>query len=244
MPDGGTLTIAAENFTSDGSAAALHTAPAAGPHLVIRVSDTGTGIPEEMRERIFEPFFTTKEVGKGTGLGLSTALAIVKGHGGLLDFTTGAGTGTTFTLCLPATPAAAKPETPDAGRWPTGRQELVLVVDDESSILLVVQHTLVEFGYRVLTAPDGASAVAAYAERQGEIALVITDMMMPGMDGNATIRAIKQINPQARIVAATGLMTDERLLKATEAGAVAFLRKPYTAEVLLRTLHQVLGSPA
>ena len=241
MPDGGALRITAENFTSNGSAEALRLAPGAGPHILIRVHDTGSGISPEARERIFEPFFTTKETGKGTGLGLSTAIGIVKGHGGLLDFTSEPGRGTTFTLCLPAVPEAAKTVAPEQAMRPTGAQELVLVVDDEASIRLVLKQTLESFGYRVLTAPDGQAAVATYAERRDQISLVLTDMMMPGMDGNATIRELKKIDPHARIIAATGMVTDDYLSKATASGAVAFLRKPYTAEVLLRTFTQVLA---
>ena len=240
MPDGGHLRITAENFVSDGSPEALKTAPAAGPHVALRVSDTGTGIPAELHDRIFEPFFTTKEVGKGTGLGLSTAIGIVKGHAGLLDFVSEKNKGTTFTICLPALPAGAKGEMPEEAMRPVGGRELVLVVDDEPSVRLVMKQTLEDFGYRVITAADGAAAIATYGERGSEISVVVTDMMMPGLDGSATIRGLKQINPGARIVAATGMVTEERLGNAAEAGAIAFLRKPYTAEVLLRTLQQVL----
>ncbi len=245
MPNGGVLTIAAENAVSDGSVEALKTSPAAGPHLVLRVRDTGTGIPAEVQEKIFEPFFTTKEVGHGTGLGLSTAMAIVKGHEGLLDFETSPQTGTEFIVCLPALPEAAAQKKPEDALRPEGRQELVLLVDDEASVRLVVKQTLESFQYRVLTAADGATAVSIYKERRNEISLVLTDMMMPGMDGADTIAALKVINPNVRVVAASGLLTDERMLRATSAGAVAFLRKPFTAETMLRTLQQVLvGSEA
>ena len=239
MPDGGVLTIAAENVVSDGSVEALKTSRSAGPHLVLRVSDTGTGIPLEVQEKIFEPFFTTKEVGHGTGLGLSTAVAIVKGHEGMIDFETSA-KGTTFIVGLPALPHAAKLQTPEEALRPEGRQELVLLVDDEASVRLVVKQTLESFHYRVITAPDGATAVSLFKERRNEISLVLTDMMMPGMDGAETIAALKRIDPDVRVVAASGLMTDERMLRASAAGAVAFLRKPFSAESMLRTLRQVL----
>ena len=239
MPDGGVLTIEAANVVSDGSVEALKTSPAAGPHLVLRVRDTGTGIPTEVQERIFEPFFTTKEIGHGTGLGLSTAVAIVKGHAGLLDFETSS-KGTEFTLSLPAVPEAAAQKKPEDALRPEGRQELVLLVDDEASVRLVVKQTLESFQYRVITAPDGATAISLYKERRAEISLVLTDMMMPGMDGADTIAALKLIDPAVRVVAASGLMTDERMLRATSAGAVAFLRKPFSAETMLRTLRQVL----
>ncbi|MGB8169695.1 MAG: ATP-binding protein [Chthoniobacteraceae bacterium] len=240
MPDGGTLVIEAENFFCDGTAKTLKIAPAVGPHVLIRVSDTGTGIPAELREKIFEPFFTTKEVGKGTGLGLSTAAAIVKGHEGLLDVTSEPGLGTTFTLCLPALSSPAEVARPEIAMMPLGNKELVLLIDDEESIRLVIGQTLEGFGYRVITAADGRSAVATFAERQRDIAIVVTDMMMPGIDGVATIRALKAIDPNVRVIAATGLMTEERVLKASEAGASAFLRKPFSAEAMLRTIRQVL----
>ncbi|MEO7319161.1 MAG: response regulator, partial [Chthoniobacteraceae bacterium] len=239
MPDGGVLTIAAENVVCDGSVEALTTSPSAGPHLILRVSDTGTGIPLQVQEKIFEPFFTTKEVGHGTGLGLSTASTIVKGHEGMLDFETSP-KGTTFTVCMPALPQAAKQQKPEDALRPEGRQELVLLIDDEASVRLVVKQTLESFQYRVITAPDGATAVSLYQERRNEISLVLTDMMMPGMDGADTIAALKLINPDVRVVAASGLMTDERMLRASSAGAVAFLRKPFSAETMLRTLRQVL----
>ena len=240
MPVGGVLSISAKNVVSDGSAGALKVSPSAGPHLVFRVRDTGTGIPQEVQEKIFEPFFTTKEVGKGTGLGLSTSVAIVKGHGGMLDFETSP-KGTEFTLSLPALPKAAAQKKPEDALRPEGRQELVLLVDDEASVRLVVKQTLESFQYRVITAPDGATAISLFKERRDEISLVLTDMMMPGMDGADTIAALKVIDPGVRVVAASGLMTDERMLRATSAGAVAFLRKPFSAESMLRTLRQVLG---
>ena len=240
MPEGGKLSITTENFLCDGSAASLKRAPSAGCYIIIRVCDTGVGIPPEIIEKIFEPFFTTKEVGSGTGLGLSTVAAIVKGHEGVLDVSSEPGLGTTFSLCLPALAGAAEDAAKTTASLPTGRKEVVLLVDDEESIRLVIGQTLENFGYRVITATDGSSAIAIYAARRHEIAVVLTDMMMPGIDGNATIRGLKAIDPDVRIIAATGLTTDERVLKATEAGAVAFLRKPFSAESLLHTLSQVL----
>jgi two-component system, cell cycle sensor histidine kinase and response regulator CckA len=168
----------------------------------------------------------------------------VKGHGGMLDFESRRGLGTTFTVCLPAIPQALRSEASQDSMPPSGRQELILVVDDETSVRLVLKQTLEQFGYRVLTAADGAGAIATYSERKHEVSLVVTDMMMPGMDGSATIRALKAINPSARIIAASGMATDDRLLKASEAGAIAFLRKPYTAEMMLRTVSQVLTGAA
>ena len=207
---------------------------------MFRIRDTGTGIPPEAQERIFEPFFTTKDIGKGTGLGLSTALAIVRGHGGLLDFETGPDKGTVFAVGLPAVREEKSQEKPEDALRPAGKHELVLLVDDEASVRLVMKQTLESFQYRVLTAHDGATAVSLFKERRDEVSLVLTDMMMPGMDGPDTIAALRRIDPSVRIVAASGMATDDRILRASEAGAVAFLRKPFTAETMLRTLRQVL----
>ncbi len=242
MPNGGALRITAENGSEEGSAAQVMTRPIAGPHILIRISDNGMGIPEAIREKIFEPFFTTKEIGRGTGLGLSTVLAIVKGHRGVLEFDSEEGKGTVFSLYLPAVPAVQEEPESDRKARQMGQGETVLLVDDEPSVRLVVRQTLESLGYRVLSASDGSTAIGLYLERMEEIAVVLTDMVMPGMDGAATIRAIKDINPKARIVAASGMITEERVTQATEAGAVAFLRKPYTAHAMLDALHEALHS--
>ena len=240
MPEGGTLRIEAENFQSRGCAADLRTAPAVGPHVVIRVTDTGTGIPADVRDKIFEPFFTTKDIGQGTGLGLSTSIAIIKGHEGLIDCESEVGRGTTFTVCLPAFPAGEQVDSVEVATLPTGESELILLVDDDESIRLVIKQTLEFFGYRVIAVADGFAAIETFRRSRHDISIVITDMMMPGMDGAATIRGLKEIDEGVRIIAASGLMSDARALAAAEAGAVAFLPKPYSAKVLLRTVRQLL----
>jgi CheY-like chemotaxis protein len=238
------LTIVAENGSEHPGAEARMTSPIAGPHIVIRISDTGMGIPQHLRDKIFEPFFTTKEIGKGTGLGLSTAQAVVKGHRGLLELSSEEGKGTTFTVYLPAVPAVPEIKETEKKTRRRGEGETVLLVDDEPSVRMVVRQTLESSGYRVLTASDGASAVSVYAERAGEIALVLTDMMMPGMDGADAIRALKAINSKARIVAASGMMTEERMAKASASGAIGFLRKPYTLDAMLDALYEARFSGA
>jgi CheY-like chemotaxis protein len=241
MPDGGKLVIAAENYADTSPREELMTRSIAGPHVLFRISDTGTGIPAHIREKIFEPFFTTKELGKGTGLGLSTTLAIVKAHSGLLELETDEGRGTTFKLYFPAVPAMPHSEELGKSASCIGAGETILLVEDEPSVLLVTKQVLEGSGYRVLTAPDGAAAVAVYAERKNEIAVVFTDMMMPGLDGAATIRALKGINAKVRVLAASGMMTEERMAKASEAGATGFLRKPFTRDAMLEALQQVLA---
>ncbi len=239
MPDGGTLTIAAENVTLDASDAAVNIEATSGAYVLLRVEDSGTGIAPADLERIFDPFFTTKEVGAGTGLGLSTSLAIVRSHGGFLRVYSEPGAGTTFRVYLPALTNASGEATQTPAELHRGHGELVLVVDDEPSVRLITQRTLEAFGYRVAVAADGAEAVAIYARRGDEIAVVLTDMMMPVMDGAATIRVLRKMNPSVRIIAASGLMTHVRGT-GTALGIRHVLTKPYAAEALLTALHECL----
>ena len=241
MPDGGTLKLSAWNLMIDQHYVGLNSEGEPGPYIVIQVKDTGTGMPPEVIERIFEPFFTTKELGKGTGLGLSTSLGIIKSHHGFLHVDSVPGVGTKFLVYLPAQ-AAAAPAAPAAveNELPRGQGELVLVVDDEADVRQVVQQILEAFGYWVLLAADGIEATALYASRKDEIAVVVTDMMMPLMDGPATIQALMNLNPQVRIIAASGLSTSSNAAKAAKEGARHFIPKPYTTATLLQTLHTTL----
>jgi PAS domain S-box-containing protein len=242
MPDGGTLTLAAENITIDEQYAATSREALPGAYLCTTITDTGTGIPADKRDRIFEPFFTTKEMGKGTGLGLSTAHAIVKSHRGFITVDSETGKGSAFKIYLPTDPNLRSTIiAPHAvTEIPRGHGETILVVDDETPILATTQQTLESFGYRVMTAQDGAEAVAIYAQHRGTIAAVITDMVMPIMDGIATINALMRVNPQVLVIAASGLYSNGRVAKAAGAGVKHFLPKPYTAETLLVTLREVL----
>ncbi|HEY4988548.1 MAG TPA: ATP-binding protein, partial [Opitutaceae bacterium] len=245
MAHGGTLTLGATNVVVGAQFAATSRSAAAGNYVLIEVTDTGCGIPESVRERIFEPFFTTKEEGKGTGLGLATVQMVVKSHGGFLSLESEIDRGSTFRIYLPADPAfrpvdSVRPFQPDI---PRGRDELVLVVDDETSICEITQQTLESFGYRVIVARDGAAAVAIYAKRAPEISLVLIDMMMPIMDGAATIHVLRCINPAARIIAASGLELTCNIARATGAGVTDFLLKPFTADVLLQRVRNAIDRP-
>jgi len=239
MLDGGILSISAENFFIDETYVQMHTEAKVGSYLSIAVSDTGIGIPPEVLDRIFEPFFTTKEFGKGTGLGLSTALAIVKSHGGFINVYSEVGKGTMFRVYLPAIKTEMKNLEEQQHELPIGQGELVMVVEDEDSIREVTASTLEEYGYNVLTANDGADAVALYAQNKEKINVILMDMMMPVMDGYASIRAIRKINPGIKIIAVSGLAEKDKLKNAAE-NTDAFLPKPYTAERLLKTIHEVL----
>ncbi|HEY6189198.1 MAG TPA: PAS domain S-box protein [Pyrinomonadaceae bacterium] len=244
MPAGGALTIRAENATLDENYARMHLEAKAGKYVMITIADTGIGMTPDVTGRIFDPFFTTKEMGKGTGLGLSTALTIVKSHGGLLNVYSEPGKGSQFTIYLPALEMPGEEQTVDVKPdLPVGHGELILVVDDEESIRLITKGTLETFGYKVLTASDGTEAVALYAENKDQIRVVLTDMMMPFMDGPATIRALQRLDPQVKIIAASGLPASDKSAEALSAGVKIFLPKPYTAEKLLKALAELL-SPA
>jgi PAS domain S-box-containing protein len=244
MPEGGSIAIKAENISLDENYARMHIEAKAGRFVMISVADTGPGMTTEIQSRIFEPFFTTKEMTKGTGLGLSTALTIVKSHGGFINVYSELHKGSHFVVYLPALDTPGSVDSAVARTdLPLGRGELILVVDDEESIREITRGTLETFGYRVLTASDGTEALALYADKKNEIAVVLTDMVMPFMDGPATIRALQRMNPKVRIIAASGLGTGHRAGEGALDGVSVFLNKPYTAERLLKTLADVLRNP-
>ena len=238
MPDGGRLTITAQNVTLDETAAQVNIEAHAGKYVLFEVKDTGTGMSPKIVNRIFDPFFTTKEVGKGTGLGLSTALSIVKSHGGFINTYSEPNRGTRFSVYLPVNENEnSESETATQNLpFPTGDGELILIVDDEKHIRQVTSATLEKYGYQTLTASDGAEALAIYKQNAEKIRLVLTDMAMPVMDGATLISALQQLDPQPKIISASGLTSGHK----TEINADAFLTKPFTAEKLLKTLAEIL----
>jgi CheY-like chemotaxis protein len=240
MPSGGKLEVQAENSVIDEAYTRLHLDAKPGRFVALHVVDSGSGIAPGDLDRIFDPFFTTKEVGHGTGLGLSTALGIVKSHGGFIDVDSEVGKGTKISVFLPADFTSAAEGAPAAPALPRGRGQTVLVIDDEAPIRQIAKTTLEAHGYQVLTAADGAEAVGLYVQRNGDIGVVLTDMMMPVMDGPATIRALKKINPAVRIVAASGLNI-ERTSSPGDLGVRKLLSKPYTAATLLETLQAAMA---
>jgi len=243
MPNGGQITITGKNVTIDAHYAVMNRDMTPGDYVRIEVIDSGTGMTKEVIERVFEPFFTTKEVGKGTGLGLSTVLAIVRSHAGFVNVYSELGMGSTFKVYLPALASSAAEQTsgPEPVALPRGNGELILVVDDEAPILNITRQTLEVFGYRVITAVDGAHAIGLFAQRSAEISVVLTDMMMPVMDGPALIAALLRIDPNVRVIAASGLHANGSVAKATSLGIKKFLAKPYSADALLVMLKSVLA---
>ncbi len=242
--EGGTLTVAAENLDIDAHFASMNPGAQLGPHVALRVTDTGSGMSPETMEKIFDPFFTTKEVGKGTGLGLATVIGIVKSHGGVLTLQSQVGSGTTFSVFLPASPDAAVAKKETEAAVAGGHGELVLVVDDEAPIREALVGTLAAHGYRAYTAEDGTDALALYFQRRDEIAVVLTDLAMGQMDGVALVRALRKIDPAVRVIASSGHFQKENMAVLSGLGVKVFLEKPYTADRLLRALRAVLAPAA
>jgi PAS domain S-box-containing protein len=241
MPGGGNIIIRASNAAIDAHYAAMNIEAQAGKHVCIEVEDTGTGMSRETIDSIFDPFYTTKEIGAGTGLGLSTALAIVKGHGGFIRVYSDPGAGSRFRIYLPAADTDAPTSVLETNSiLPRGDGEIVLVVDDEPSIRHITRQTLEAFGYSVLVAADGAEAVSTFVEYREHIAVVLTDMMMPIMDGPSLIKILRRLDPAVRIIGASGIASNDQIARSLQAGVKHFLSKPYTAKTLLLTVHAIL----
>jgi len=241
MPEGGVLTLEAANILLSKEQAEKIPGAQPGSFVCVRVTDTGTGIPLEIEAKIFEPFFTTKGVGKGTGLGLSTVLGIVHSHGGFVRVASKVGQGTTFELYLPATkaePVAVKSEA--STPWPRAHGEGILVVDDEAAVREVARLALMEFGYRVITTGSGTEALRIFQERRREIQLVLTDMMMPEMDGPTLVAALRVLDPAVRIVGITGMSDTAGMGDLKTLALSAMLAKPFTIEKLLTAIQEAL----
>jgi PAS domain S-box-containing protein len=241
MTSGGVLQLEVDNVRLEEPLHGVLGSVQVGDYASITVRDSGSGIPDEIRERIFDPFFTTKPPGKGTGLGLSTLLAIVKSHNGVLTMETRLGVGSSFRVLLPAEKRdEARNDTHDVGGLPRGRGELVLVVDDEAHIRTISKQTLEAYGYSVIVAPNGAEALSLFLEHAGKVRAVVTDMMMPTMDGPTFVRALRRIDAAVPVIGASGLNVDTMTDRARDAGATTFIPKPYSAEDLLVCLSELL----
>lgn len=246
MPAGGRLSITARNVDLDASTVTrIHETPP-GPYILVEVADTGTGMTSEIIEKIFEPFFTTKAPGQGTGLGLSTVLGIVRSHGGTVSVYSEVGKGSVFRIYLPeaatAETAAAVARETDTRR--TGHGELILLVDDEPAILNVARPVLEQYGYKVMVASDGAHAFALYHDHRSSIELVITDMMMPLMDGAALVTALRRVDPNVVVIGSSGLSDHHNQIKAAETGIKHFLLKPYATATLIEAVRAALAGRA
>ncbi len=242
MPRGGMLTIRLEKVVLDEAGARIHLNAKPGAYVVISVADTGTGIPPELMDKIFDPFFTTKPVGQGTGLGLATTLGIAEKHGGFIHVESEPEKGTTFHVYFPA---AAAEEEDTAKGWGQavliqGNGELILVVDDEPAVRRLAETVLSRNGYRTLLAADGREALSMYEKNRNEIKLIISDLMMPQMDGPSLIRELREKKSDVKTIIITGLGEENRIGEARAAGVDTILNKPFTAEQLLTNMKQLL----
>ena len=239
MSQGGTLTISGRNVSATEVSHRFAAEAAPGDYVLFEVSDTGDGIPEEIRDKIFEPFFTTKEVGKGTGLGLSTSLGIVKSHDGFFDFQTDPGRGTRFRFFLPGTRELENREQfrKDKSEL-AGKSEVVLIVDDELGVRELTKTILSMHGYQVLTAENGAEGVNQFKRFKDRIDAVLVDGKMPLMDGLETIRAIRQLSSDVKIIATTGQAAAVSESDFAGLRIDAFLPKPFTTEKVLQVLRE------
>jgi two-component system cell cycle sensor histidine kinase/response regulator CckA len=241
MREGGRLVI--KTAVIDGSRLAARDGGTAERYVHIEIGDTGTGIPEAIRNRVFEPFFTTKAAGEGTGLGLAVVYGIVNDRQGFVDFDSAPGRGSTFHIYLPVLPASAPlkaegvfGEADRAARESGGKRLRVLIVEDEESMLHVLRNHLAGQGYRVFTAADGESAIETYRRYKGAIDVVLLDIDLPKLSGTEVLRRIRAESPDARFVVASGYLEAELESALAVEGVSRFVRKPYTPEALLAAL--------
>jgi PAS domain S-box-containing protein len=241
MSKGGKLTLAADNVELSPAETKEMPDSKPGPYVMLLVSDTGTGIPPEVLPRIFDAFFTTKDPGKGTGLGLSTIVRIVRNHGGFVSVKSEVGTGTSFEIYLPRaepSPAVLRATASEVSAAQPGRGELILFIDDDRSVREMVAPTLTEHGYRVLTAANGAEALALLGRHEREVRLVLTDVAMPIMDGLEMMEILHSRRPDLPVVLMSGTFDVRKAPLPT--GAAAFLTKPFRLEQLLAVIADAL----
>jgi PAS domain S-box-containing protein len=219
MPEGGKIEV---SLTVDGTVA------------VVKIADTGPGMDEETRVRIFEPFYTTKPLGSGTGLGMAITYGIVQGHHGDIAVESEPGRGTTFTISLPLLDVAGDQVPTDA--FNAGEGNLVLVVDDDAMVRRTTTATLTELGYNVVEAPGGSTAVEILRARPDRFSAVLLDLVMPGMTGSETFRALTAVRPDLPVVVCTGYAADSHIDTDVKRRIAGLVQKPFTAERLARAL--------
>jgi len=241
MADGGTLTIETKNLILDEDH--CHTQPelTPGKYVLLAVSDTGHGMDKTTLEHIFDPFFTTKEVGKGTGLGLAMVYGIVKNHHGHITCMSDPDEGTAFKIYFPAMEQLEEALNVITGATePRGGNETLLLVDDDDSVRELGQEILQRYGYTVISVPDGESALQLYRDERDRIDLVVLDLIMPGMGGAQCLQKLLEIDPQAKIVIASGYSVPGQQERTTEIGAKAFINKPYDVQEMLKVVREIL----
>ncbi|MFZ7112477.1 MAG: hybrid sensor histidine kinase/response regulator [Desulfatiglandales bacterium] len=241
MPEGGKLVIETSNIRLDERYCKTHVGAKMGQYVLMRITDTGFGMDEETLNHIFEPFFTTKDVGKGTGLGLAMVYGIVNNHGGYVTCSTQPGIGTTFDVYFPvlSMEKVERVEEEKADQQVARGSERILLVDDEQTVLEVVQDILDRFGYHTLTAASGEEAIEIYRQKGHDIDMVILDLNMPGMGGHKCLKELLWIDPGAKVIIASGYSDNKRVQETLQAGAAGFISKPYKYKDILKKIRGV-----
>jgi two-component system, cell cycle sensor histidine kinase and response regulator CckA len=240
MPQNGKLTLKTEALTLDEEYCRLHAEANPGEYVMLEISDTGRGMDKETAAHIFEPFFTTKEVGKGTGLGLAMVYGIVKQHNGHITVYSEVGLGTTFKVYVPAIEGDVEPELEDSGIMPAFGTETVLLVDDEDLVSDLGARILTKHGYTVLKAANGREALDLFKKERSRISLVILDLIMPEMGGTECLKELLKIDPQVKVLVASGYSADASVKETIQLGAKGFVTKPFRVNELLRDVRRVL----
>jgi PAS domain S-box-containing protein len=246
MPGGGRLTIETANAELDSAYVGIHMSVEPGGYAMIAVTDSGIGMTPEVRARLFEPFFTTKEQGKGTGLGLSTTYGIVKQSGGYIWCYSEPGTGTTFKIYLPRADKAAAPAPqapPPIATSPLPVCETILLVEDEPEVRSLVQRLLKMQGYTVVAAANPDEALAIIRDFKGQIDLMVTDVVMPGMSGRQLAERLAKILPDLKVLFVSGYTDDAIVHHGFLDPGTAFLQKPFTPQALARKVREVIEDP-
>jgi two-component system cell cycle sensor histidine kinase/response regulator CckA len=242
MPDGGRLVFETKNVILDEEYCRAHAGAVPGEYVLLTVSDNGHGMSRETLAHIFEPFFTTKEVGRGTGLGLSMVYGIIKSHRGYITCDSEPGRGTVFKIYFPAIQQEETRRTIDLKKEPEirGGQETILLVDDEEPLLLLGQDILGQSGYATIRAESGEKAVEVFSKKKGLIDLVVLDLGMPGMGGLKCLQSLLAIDPEIKVIVASGYTGSDEVKKALEYGAAKFVCKPYRYGDMLHTIRELL----
>jgi two-component system cell cycle sensor histidine kinase/response regulator CckA len=238
MPDGGQIFVRMANTELTNEELDPQNS-ATSPFVTLAVTDTGAGMDAATQSRIFEPFFTTKDIGKGTGLGLASVYGIIKSHGGSIQVESRLGTGTTFTLQLPATHLQPKLETIAPESMVCGK-ETILIVDDEEHVRKVCSRMLTKLGYTVLSASGGKQALEFAEQHQDQIALVILDMTMPEMSGSQAYKALHAMAPSYKVLLSSGHSKDGQAQELLSSGCNGFIQKPFNITTLAAKVRETL----
>jgi PAS domain S-box-containing protein len=241
MPSGGILSIETDNVTVDDTTRPAHLSLSLAACVILRITDTGVGMSAELQKRVFEPFFTTKPVGLGTGLGLSTVYGIVQQHGGAIEIKSEPGKGASFCVYFPRVNELLEVQSPASAISPLPMgQETVLLVEDDELVLDVTNAMLTQLGYRVLKASRGVEAIAVCEQHSGTIHLVITDVVMPGMNGHELVDRLAALRPEMKVMFTSGHAGDVVLGHRSGDAVIEFLPKPYSHEALANKIRSVL----